>query len=584
MMEAMGLALLHLLWQGALIAALLFVALKLVHDSDVRYTAACAALAALVMFGIATAYRVYEPPISPASFQPMPEIDRAIPAITDSPTVTTAPSTSIVDTVLLWTRRNAGWIVLTWLVGVLVLTIRLGVSWRRAQAVVRRLASPAPEWQGTVARLAGALGISRAIRVLETAAVEVPSVVGWLRPVILLPVSSVTGLTPQQLEMVLAHELAHVRRHDFLVNVLQSVVETLLFYHPAAWWISRQIRIERENCCDDLAVAICGNALQYARTLTMLEQMRSTPVMGVAATGGSLLERIRRLVVRHTDRSSLITGWTALAAGASFVLLLMITSVPVMADREENETPKPPEAEITVKTPRVRTRAPRPAVTPRAVRTAVEAPMAMAAAIADDIDIDIDIDPTPEPDEEGSSQPVGSTGKLSVDDLISLRVAGVTPQYMDEMRRLFGDSITIREISSLKMHGLTAAYVSEMRSLFGASLSSRDILSLQTHGATPEYIREMRGVFGDLTARDIASMKSLGVTSKWLQEMRAAGVEVKTARDASSLLSVGVTPAFVKALADAGYPNLNVRDLKRLAANGINAEFIREIAKYREKK
>ena len=94
--------------------------------------------------------------------------------------------------------------------------------------------------------------------------VEVPTVIGWLRPVVLMPASALSGMGPQQLEAILAHELAHIRRHDYLVNLLQTVVETLLFYHPAVWWLSGRIRVERENCCDDLAVSLCGDPYAYA--------------------------------------------------------------------------------------------------------------------------------------------------------------------------------------------------------------------------------------------------------------------------------------------------------------------------------
>ena len=104
--------------------------------------------------------------------------------------------------------------------------------------------------------------------------VRVPTIVGCLRPVILLPASVVTGLPASHLDAVLAHELAHVRRHDYLVNVLQSLVETLLFYHPAVWWCSRQIRIEREHCCDDLVVEACGDRVVYAHALAQLEELR----------------------------------------------------------------------------------------------------------------------------------------------------------------------------------------------------------------------------------------------------------------------------------------------------------------------
>src|SRR5205814_4150217 len=124
---------------------------------------------------------------------------------------------------------------------------------------------------------------------------QVPAVVGWVRPIVLVPASVFTGLTAEQIEALLAHELAHVRRHDYLINLLQTVTETLFFYHPAVWWVSRAIRNERENCCDDLAVEICGNTLAYVRALTDLEQMRQgMPRLAMAADGGSLLSRVQR--------------------------------------------------------------------------------------------------------------------------------------------------------------------------------------------------------------------------------------------------------------------------------------------------
>src|SRR5262249_33657091 len=131
-----------------------------------------------------------------------------------------------------------------------------------------------------------------------SALVQVPAVVGWLRPVGLLPVSAATGLTPGQWEALLAHELAPVRRHDYLVNLLQSIAETMLFYHPAVWWVSRRMRGERENWWADLPVALCGDRLLSARALARLEELRQQPAaaLSVAANGGSLMARIRRLL------------------------------------------------------------------------------------------------------------------------------------------------------------------------------------------------------------------------------------------------------------------------------------------------
>ena len=125
------------------------------------------------------------------------------------------------------------------------------------------------------------MGVRRAVALLESARVEVPMVVGWLRPAILVPVAALSGLTALELEAILAHELAHIRRHDYLVNLLQCVVEALMFYHPATWWISRVIRREREHCCDDMAVAACRDRLVYARALAAMEGLASPRVFPV---------------------------------------------------------------------------------------------------------------------------------------------------------------------------------------------------------------------------------------------------------------------------------------------------------------
>ncbi len=155
-------------------------------------------------------------------------------------------------------------------------------------------------------------------------------VIGWVRPVILLPASALTGLTPQQLEAIIAHELAHIRRHDYLINMLQALVETLLFYHPAVWWVSRRIRQEREHCCDDLAVAVCGDAFAYARALLEMERLRAAgPQLAVAANGGLLMNRIQRLIgaqPQHTNRfAGLFAGVIALMTVVSFGVVAQIS-------------------------------------------------------------------------------------------------------------------------------------------------------------------------------------------------------------------------------------------------------------------
>ena len=144
--------------------------------------------------------------------------------------------------------------------------------------------------------LQGRFGLNRSIAYCECKWLQAPAVIGWFRPVVFLPLTALTGLSEPQLEAVIAHELAHIQRFDPFVNVFQVCVETLLFYHPAIWWLNKKIRSEREHCCDDMAVALCGNAVEYARALTLMEEWRSAPAFAMAANRGPLSERIVRVL------------------------------------------------------------------------------------------------------------------------------------------------------------------------------------------------------------------------------------------------------------------------------------------------
>ncbi len=193
-------------------------------------------------------------------------------------------------------------IVLVWFAGVALFAFRPLASWYTVRRLRKVGVSPVnAAIRDLLDRTAKKLRLARAVAVLQSTLVKTPVVVGFFRPLILLPLCVVTGLPESQLELILAHELAHIRRNDYLVNLLQALVETLFFYHPAVWWLSRQIRHERENCCDDVAVSLCGNRADYGRALLAIEELRAaSPELAVAASGGRLLARIRRIAGRET--------------------------------------------------------------------------------------------------------------------------------------------------------------------------------------------------------------------------------------------------------------------------------------------
>jgi uncharacterized protein (TIGR03435 family) len=325
----LGWTLIHFLWQGILIAALYAEIRRSVaraSSPNARYLLACAALAAMMAAPLVTwnllqpagalpdpAYRVRSNPPSPAAVAArLPEAVR-----------TAVPGELAAE--------YLPWVVAAWLSGAAIFWVRLVGGWAVATRMGSSMVRPAPpEWQRSLGRLGARVGVSRPVRLLVSGLVQVPTVVGWLRPVVLVPAGALSGLPAEHLEAVLAHELAHIRRHDYLVNLLQGVAEALLFYHPAVWWVSGQIRAEREQCCDDVAVAVSGDALTYASALVEWESFRPVHVnAGMAANGGSLTARLGRLLGQPRPPSRSGPGVLASA------ILLVLAAYGVFAQTAE---------------------------------------------------------------------------------------------------------------------------------------------------------------------------------------------------------------------------------------------------------
>jgi beta-lactamase regulating signal transducer with metallopeptidase domain len=468
-------------------------------------------------------------------------------------------------------------IVTVWLVGVALLSLRLLVQWLRVRRLVERDASPAREpWPGIARRLAAALGVRQAVRLLESAAIEAPAVLGYLRPVILLPASSLMGLTPDQLEMILAHELAHIRRHDFLVNLLQSAVETLLFYHPAVWWISDRIRIEREHCCDDLAVATCGSPVLYARALTRLEELRAqTMPLAVHANGGSLLDRIRRIVRVTTPSGGPVRGAAALAAFV--VLLLAIASPSLSAMAKKDKVAKPTDRDVYSRRERVASKESKQTLKEEWKHVVESDASTRDATLVDPANDAADAESVPA--DEALADVASNHGRqrLSIDDLIALRAQNVSAENVLEMRFLF-KSVDLREIAGMAAVGATPRFVREMRAIGLDVDSPSEAQSLAAVGVTPEFVRAIReaGIPVE-TAEDAQGLAALGVQPEFVREMRAAGMDVQTAKDACGLAAVGVSPEFIRGMRATGLAIESASQMQSLAAVGVTPDYVREM-------
>ncbi len=320
---ATGWTLIHFLWQGGLVAVLLRLVLMLLphRKAQLRYVVCAGAMGLLLACAGGTYYRAatvedasagYTDSDDPVSRVSLTEgLSPEDPSWAASRIPSMAPYTKRVSSPR-WAHRLQSampWIVCLWLAGTLFMAVRMALGWRSVQQW-RRTAQPVGDlhWHASVAKWSRQLGITKMVQLLSTTAVNTPCVAGWFAPVILLPAAMLAGFNLQQIESILVHELTHIRRRDYLANLLQCVIETVFFFHPAVWHVSALMRQERENCCDDTAAAHCGS-LPYARALTELATWQSHHLQAApAATGGDLIQRLRRLtMVSHTRT----TWWPA---------------------------------------------------------------------------------------------------------------------------------------------------------------------------------------------------------------------------------------------------------------------------------
>ena len=330
LMHVVGWTLIHFVWQGAVLAIAAAGVLRLCRhrSANARYAISCVVLAAMLASPVITARVLSSPGSVLAPVVNLPQTNPAPETVSTAARSGTGDGFFSMQTVWTGVDTLLPVVVFVWLGGVTVLLVRMaGGLWHVRRLQVRALAATASRWQAAAERMASRLGVPVVVHVVESALVDTPTAVGWLRPVILLPIAALANLSPSQVEAILAHELAHIRRHDYVINVAQTLAETLLFYHPGVWWVSGQVRAEREHCCDDVTVAVCGDAVDYAVALAELEAWRSRgTTLALAATSGSLTGRVRRVLrvpIGHEARSP---SWVV-TLGLTLVLAAGIGSI-----------------------------------------------------------------------------------------------------------------------------------------------------------------------------------------------------------------------------------------------------------------
>jgi beta-lactamase regulating signal transducer with metallopeptidase domain len=559
-MQSLGWALLHFLWQGTALAALAAAAMAPCSRASTRYLVGVGALVLMLLAPLATFF------FDSQQHSVVPEIARSSSLASAAWTITTNTAVargSAQSSSLTPSLDALPWLVEAWLLGVAFFSLRSAGGFLLIERERRRQSTVVnPRVLEICYTLQDRFGLNRAIAYCECKWLQAPAVIGWFRPVVFLPVSALTGLSEEQLEAVIAHELAHIQRLDPFVNVFQVCVETLLFYHPAIWWLNRKIRAEREHCCDDMAVALCGNAVEYARALTLMEQWRSAPVFAMAANRGPLTERIVRVLGLKTFgagmrgiglTSSVLCLTAALVAGNA--LLGMAHPQRLQADSQAAPAASSSQQPAAKSTP---TAKPSPSHPQSSKPTTGNSSSSSSSTSASSY-----ID----------SMKAAGLGDLTVDQLIAMKIQDVTPEYIRELHEQ-GLHPDANNLIAMRVQGVTPEYVRGMRAS-GLNPDQNQLIALKVQGADGEYYRGLKeaGIRPDVNT--LIGLKVQGVTPEYVRELRAAGLTV-TADQVIALKVQDVSPAYLKGLHEEGI-DPRADDAIAMRVQNVTPEYVRDI-------
>jgi beta-lactamase regulating signal transducer with metallopeptidase domain len=562
-LHSLGWTLLHFLWQGTAVAALAAVLMMLCRRASTRYTLAVGALALMLAAPVVTFFFLS----SSNAFSGAPVPAKSFSAAGTRPTSTNSTTA----------RNSSGfsrlspsldalpWLVEAWLLGVAFFSLRSAGGFLLLERERRKQSITASARVLAMCQaLQRRLGLERAIRYCECSWLQAPAVIGWFRPIVLLPVTALTGLSEEQLQLVIVHELAHIQRLDPFVNVFQISVETLLFYHPAVWWLNQRIRAEREHCCDDVAVSLCGNPVEYARALTLMEEWRTAPALAMAANRGPLSERIFRVLgVKPSGAGTRGIGLTggvlcltaALVAGNA--LLGIAYPKPIVHASQISPAGFGLRAAANPQSSPAPASAPTPAAKPSPARPAVASQPAASGSYID-------------------GMKAAGLDNLTVDQLIAMKIQGVSPEYVQDLRSL-GLSPDVDQIVAMKIQGVDGAYVRGLKD-GGLQPNIDQLIAMKIQGVTPDYVRGLHELGLQPDADNLVAMRIQGVTPDYVRDIQALGLKPSIDQFIAMRIQ-GVKAEYIKSLQAAGL-KFDVDDIIRAKIQGITKEFIERAVKH----
>ncbi|QNI33336.1 M56 family metallopeptidase [Alloacidobacterium dinghuense] len=584
--EALGWTLIHFCWQAATIALVYKLADLWMGKgrTQARYVLALAALLGMLVASMGTL--AYEESVyRQAATMPAAGISGAKPslqiiprplAVIDMPAAPRATAKVLASDVM-------PYLDFFWLVGVACLSIKTIGGWWLIRRLRHSALQKAPHTLRIgLDRIRLQMGIPRFVDLRLSSRIAGPLTVGVIRPLILLPVTALTSLSPEQLEVVLAHELAHIRRADYFWNILQTMIETLFFFHPAVWWLSHRLREQRELCCDDIAVETCHDPAVYATALLRLEEQRKTHLHLAMALDGNqgrlgLRARVLRILGDAEEQPRDLKPLSL--AGMAALLVLFICPLPQVFASFKS-APKVSASILHAVQKTVRTHA---AVKAPAIHTSVAAAASTSVHAAkavlvspDGATLELNQSATPAPSSNGKSDYIDQMRaagyNVDLDKYIAMKTQDITPQYAEQMAKATGQRPSVDDLIALKVQDVTPDYIARMRAA-GYNGDLHKIIAMKVQDITPEYADAMAKATGEKPNVDeLIALKVQDVTPDYMAGMRAAGYNA----DLHKLIAMkvqDVTPEYADAMAKVGFGKPSVDDLIALKVQGVSPDY-----------
>ena len=576
-LQSLGWTLVHFCWQTAAIALVYWLADLALSKarSQTRYLLALGAM--LLMLSCALSTFAYEEThansalSSPGALSIVANAagsgisaDLAASSRLDNSDVTTPPA-------LLQLSQFFPWLDIVWLFGVAYLSIRTIGGWRMLERLRRSATVEAPEVvRESFARLCKRLGVTSRVRLRISEQVQGPLAMGIVRSLVILPASALLALTPEQLESVLAHELAHIRRADYFWNLIQTTIETLFFFHPAVWWLGGRLRQHRELCCDDAAVQACSDPLIYATALLRLEERRNQQLSLAMALDGhrsssTLRARISRLLgetgLEQRPRELVPLPVAAIAA----LFLLALVTGPHLFAGLRNTIP----VEIATTTP-----APVPSVS-LAPAPAPAPAAAIAVTIHRESVLAATADAAPrQPDYIDGMRAAGYDE--DIDKYIAMKVQGITPEYAQAMAKIGFGKPSAGDLIAMKIQGVTPEYVSELQAAGLQPANIGDLISYRIFHVTPEFIAGMKAAgFDSIPPGKVVALRVQGVTPEYAKTVKQQYPNA-TLDELVQLRIFHIDDAFLASAKRHGFTSLSIQKLVQLRISGVLDDAVTE--------